>query len=340
MLELILCIATFFISVGVTWRVRHYAITRQMMDIPNERSSHTIPTPRGGGMGIVVAFLLALLAFGALSILSWSVVIALVGGGLITAIVGYVDDRGHVSPLWRALVHFAAAAWILVWLGGMPPLDLGFTVIEWGVIGHLVGWIGIVWLINLYNFMDGIDGLSGGEAVFVALAAGFILAISEQIAYSWLAFGLASACMGFLVWNWPPAKIFMGDVGSGFLGAIIAGIAILSTQSLPVMAWVWLILLAVFIIDATFTLVRRVLRGEKWYSAHRSHAYQHLTQRWQSHLRVTIAILLFNIFWLLPLAFLAWAQPTLSLLATLLGFLPLLVLAWRLKAGTSQLATS
>ena len=344
--DVLILIAVFILSLALTWIIRRYAQQR-LLDIPNERSSHTVPTPRGGGLAIVISFSLALIYFAATGRIPSNVLIALLGGGGLVAFIGWMDDQRPVSWQVRALVHVGAAIFGLVALGGMPPLDLGIVVIEWGVIGHIIGVIGIVWLINLYNFMDGIDGLAAGEAVTVALAAGWIVGIGVGVDLTSRLpiFALAFAAFGFLIFNWQPAKIFMGDVGSGFLGYTFAILAIwtvstavtrhaqsIGEQGLSL--WVWIILLGYFLIDASLTLLRRVLRGDKWYSAHRTHAYQKWVISGASHRRVTLTILAINLFWLTPLAVAAVLFKSVALVIASIALAPLVVMVAHFRAGT------
>ena len=170
----------------------------------------------------------------------------------------------------------------------------GFTELDLSWWGSGVAVIGVVWMINLYNFMDGIDGLAGVEAVTVSAVAAILL-WSQALDLVTSCLLLAAAVLGFLFWNWPPAKIFMGDVGSGFLGFVFAVLAIWSGKSGAVPLLIWLLLLGVFIVDATVTLVKRVARGEKLYEAHRSHVYQLAVQAGYSHKQVTLTVLLINI---------------------------------------------
>ncbi len=329
-------LVVFVLSVALTGVVRAYALRRQLIDRPNERSSHSRPTPRGGGLAIVFAHLAGLAALGAGGVLAPHAVVGLAGAGAAVAAIGFADDHGHVPALWRALGHVAAAAWGLWWLGGLPAIPLGGGVWEPGLAGNALGVVGLAWLLNLYNFMDGIDGLAGSEAVFAALAAAVLAAVAGAEGQAWALGLLAAASAGFLVWNWPPARIFMGDAGSGFLGLMLGllGVAAAGTGAVPLA--VWAILLGVFIADATVTLLRRMVRGERWYAAHRSHAYQHLARRWGSHRRVTLAVAAVNLGWLLPLAVAAWHWPGASLPIAVLAVAPLAVLAFRLGAGVPE----
>jgi len=326
----ILIVSAIVSGVGVGL-IRRHAIQRQIIDFPNERSSHSTPTPRGGGLSIVIVVLIGTLALAISANVPWNVAGAIIVGGFV-ALIGYIDDRGDLSPLTRGIAHLVSAIVGLALLGGMPTLDLGFTVLEWGLLGHVVGVVGIVWMTNLYNFMDGIDGLAASEAVFVFGVGGILLASSGLTGLALLCALTVGSSIGFLRWNWPPAKIFMGDVGSGFLGYLIAIVAIASGNQ-GFSLWVWLILVAAFFVDATVTLIRRVLRGEKWYSAHRSHAYQHLTQNWGSHLKVTLTVIALNLLWLGGLATLATIEPSWTLGIVTVALLPLIVLAIMLRAG-------
>jgi Fuc2NAc and GlcNAc transferase len=253
--------------------------------VPNDRSSHTIPTPRGGGLAIVLCFFAGIIL---LHPHPTPLTYALLTGSTMIALIGYIDDHRALSAKIRFAVHILAA------ITGMYFLNLPFWTL-----------LPIAWCINLYNFMDGIDALASLQGLFVSLAAAGTLLYLGDITTAKICFTLAATLTGFLCWNWPPARIFMGDVGSGTLGFIFAMLIFSGTLPLTF----WFILMAVFICDATFTLLRRMLGGEKWYSAHRSHAYQRFVQRGYSHKQVAMGILLFNLCILLPLAWLSLSYP-------------------------------
>jgi Fuc2NAc and GlcNAc transferase len=262
---------------------------------------------------------------------------ALAVGGLAVAMVGFIDDRRSVSPATRLAVHFLAAAWALGWLGGLPVLRIGQHLISLGWFGDVLGACGIIWALNLFNFMDGIDGLAASEAIFVALAGALVTPVlANEAGVGFAAVIFAAACAGFLLWNWPPASIFLGDVGSGYLGYAIVVLALSASRDSPVALWVWLILGGAFFVDATVTLVRRLLRGERVYQAHRSHAYQWLARRWASHRRVTLAILAVNVMWLLPWALLAAKFPSYAATSVLVALAPLALLAAVVGAGRRE----
>ncbi len=202
------------VSLVLTGVLRRYALARSLMDIPNARSSHSVPTPRGGGVAIVICFLGALPALAALSVLHWSSVWALLGAGTAVALVGFLDDHSHIAARWRLMAHFAAAVWALVWLGGAPPLALpGSVVVDPGWLGGALAAVYLVWLLNLYNFMDGIDGIAGVDAVCVSGGGAALYAFVGQWALAAAPLMLAVAVMGFLVWNFPRPRIFIGECG-------------------------------------------------------------------------------------------------------------------------------
>ena len=316
------------VSFLLTELIRRYTLKKNLIDTPNDRSSHTVPTPRGGGLSIVVIFLIAI-SF--VDSLPSDIFIALIGSGVIIAAIGFWDDHSHVPAKWRLLVHFTASFWVLYWLGGITEFQVFNTSINPGFLGLVLVAFLFVWLLNLFNFMDGIDGIAASETIFVMCGGAFFSWLDGSDSLTLTSLILASSTLGFLILNWPPAKIFMGDVGSGFLGLMIGVIAYASILE-GGSVWIWLILLAVFLVDSGVTLLRRILNGEKWYEAHCSHAYQHAAKRW-GHKKITLSVILINLFWLLPMAYLSYINPDLALLLTLLTFLPLILVALKLKAG-------
>jgi Fuc2NAc and GlcNAc transferase len=324
--------ATLATSIVLTLAMCRFALSRGLLDVPNQRSSHKVPTPRGGGAAIVISAMSGFVLLFAMRRIDFALFAALTGG-LAVAAVGFVDDRHPLPALTRLGAHAAAALWGLGWLGGLPALPFGGHAVPLGAFGTVVGVLGIVWVLNLFNFMDGIDGIAGCEATFVAWCGGLLTGGASVGA---AALVLGAACLGFLRWNWPPARIFMGDVGSGYLGYVLAVLALAATRNNPVAIWVWLILGGVFFVDATVTLLRRLRRGERVYQAHRAHAYQWLARRWGSHLRVTLVVLLVDIVWLLPCAGFAILHPQYAALIVVVALVPLVGLALTAGAGRSE----
>lgn len=321
----------------LTGAVRRYALGRQLLDIPGARSSHHTPTPRGGGLAIALTVPAALLALQALGELDPAPVIALCGAGMAVAVIGFVDDHRHVPAHWRLLVHAAAAVWALLWLDSAPGVEL--PALHFGPAGLSTALLtlALAWLLNLYNFMDGIDGLASAEAVCTALGGGVLFLVAGRPGEATACFCLAAAAAGFLRWNLPPARIFLGDVGSGFLGITLGVLALHAASLAPQLLWSWLILLGVFVVDASITLLRRLIRGERVAQAHRSHAYQHAAQRF-GHGPVTATVTAINLLWLLPIALLVGIDHLAGWPALLIAYAPLVVLAGRFSAGLAQTA--
>ncbi|RJX77752.1 glycosyltransferase family 4 protein [Pseudomonas sp. LS-2] len=328
-----LAVAVVGISFALTYWLRRYALHKSLLDIPNGRSSHSVPTPRGGGVAIVVSYLAALVFLFVDDALSTPLFLALLGSGLVIAALGFLDDHGHVAARWRLLGHFIAAVWALIWLGGLPPVAMFGSLLDIGWLGHVLAVFYLVWLLNLYNFMDGIDGIASVEAVCVCLSAALIYALSGFYELIWLPLLLVAAVLGFLFWNFPPARIFMGDAGSGFLGIILGVLSLQAAWISSQFLWSWLILLGVFIVDATVTLIRRLVRGDKVYEAHRSHAYQFASRRYGRHLPVTSAVGVINLVWLLPLAVCVTQFGLNGVIGVIVAYVPLVVLAFGFRAG-------
>jgi UDP-N-acetylmuramyl pentapeptide phosphotransferase/UDP-N-acetylglucosamine-1-phosphate transferase len=278
MLLSLLCASSFLISFLVVALIKQ-RFSQQLLDIPNERSAHSQPTPRGGGLGFVVAFALTsgigyFLLNPSLPLISlWLSLTPLI-------IIGLLDDRQGVPSSIRYLVQLSSASIAVTFFGAFPQswlLEFGFGG---KILAIILTIIGMTAIINFYNFMDGLDGFVAG---CTAVQLGF-LALYFQQPILWL---LVAALAGFLVWNWSPAKIFMGDVGSTSLGAIIA-IVLLNAHSNQTQAWSALTVTLPLIGDAIYTLVCRLLRKENIFQAHRSHLYQRLQKSGLSHPQVAI----------------------------------------------------
>ncbi len=339
-LFLILILATL-----LTGLIRNYALSRQVLDIPNQRSSHTTPTPRGGGLAIVLAFFFACAYLFLSKQLNSHWFLAL-STTLFVAFIGFCDDHAHVAARWRFLTHLLAAGLALFFLNGLPvilvpePFNVifGQTFVNLGWSGFILGILLLVWSLNLFNFMDGTDGIAASEALFVSSAlAGYLYFIDLSLCI--VASSLAAASLGFLLWNWPKAKIFMGDVGSGFLGLLLGVLILIAMQQASVLLYCGLILFGIFIVDATYTLLVRFFSGQKWYDAHCSHTYQHAAKRY-GHLRVLIVCWAINLLWLLPISLLIFLNPVFALWGCLIAYLPLTVLATIFKAGQEQTVNS
>lgn len=299
----------------------------------NERSSHSVPTPTGGGLGIALGGTLAGLPM--LLPLPLASATALIAG-LVIAAVGFADDRKPLSIRLRLGAQALCFGLVVASL----PLD-GFaysTGLIWpDTILLVVLVIAGVGFINIFNFMDGIDGLAGSEAVFVLLGAVALIALANPALLAhpavWWMLGSAAATLGFLAFNGPPARLFMGDVGSTWLGLMLSVFAFLTISvgwlSLPQ----WLLLTAAFVADASATLLRRLVQREPIFQPHRRHAYQQLATRLGRHAPVTLGYLGLNLLVLWPLAWLAGQFPAWGAPIALAALVLLMALAWALGAG-------
>jgi Fuc2NAc and GlcNAc transferase len=320
-------IIIFLSSILLTGIVRRFALKHAVMDEPNDRSSHSNPTPVGGGISISLCFLMGIILLAVCSIIPVNIAVALGGGGLLVSIVAWMDDYKNILPIWRGTFYLLAAVWALFWIDGFNSIDLGVYEIRNPYVLNLLAVLGITWMTNLFNFMDGTDGIAGVQASSTAFLSGVLFWISAQHGMAMLCFILMAASSGFLVWNWPPARIFMGDVGSCLIGFSFGTLALIGekTDSVPILLWI--IMLAVFICDATLTLFRRMLQKKSWYSAHKSHAYQRFVQLGASHKKLALWVLFTNVVILWPLALLAYNQKTLSIYMTLIAII-LVTVTW------------
>ena len=334
-MTIILSFALFLVSAFITRLLVVNSHRFSKMDIPNERSSHLTPTPRGGGIAFVTTSLVGFLLLLLNSELDRADLLALCCAGAIVAIGGHLDDRQKISGAAIRLGFHALGAIILVVGVGIPSeLALFERTVNTGIVGSILGVVYLVWLLNLFNFMDGTDGIAASEGVFVALAGAFLgYQVLADANHGASAVILAASTFGFILYNWSPAKIFMGDVGSGFLGIVIGGLSLIAANQDSDLLWVWIILLAVFVSDATVTLIRRLLRKQKPHVAHRSHAYQHLAIRLNSHAKVALLVLAVNIAWLLPIAFLVADKQLAGTTGVIIAYMPLLIAALAFGAG-------
>ena len=261
--------------------------------------------------------------------------LALCCAGIIVAVAGHLDDRQKISGATvRLVLHAIGAIVLIVGIGIPSQISLFDRTVNIGVIGSILGVLYLVWLLNLFNFMDGTDGIAASEAIFVCIAGAVLnYHVLSDINLSTASIILATSTLGFLLYNWSPAKIFMGDVGSGYLGIVIGGLSLMAAKQQSDLLWVWIILLAVFVSDATVTLIRRLLRKQKPHVAHRSHAYQHLAIRFNSHSKVALIVLSINVVWLLPIAFLVANKQLAGTTGVVVAYIPLLLAALILNAG-------
>ena len=282
------------LSFTLTYFIKNYYIKNALFDLVNERSSHTVPTPHGGGIAIALTWFIGIFYLYFFEQIETQLFYALLMGFFIS-LISFFDDLYDLSSKIRLFVQAAVAMLGLYFLNGFEELDFFFFSINNQIITNLFAFLMIIWFINLYNFLDGLDGYAGSEALFLSLAA-FTLFHNNVFLI------LAVAVLGFLVWNWHKAKIFMGDVGSTLLGYNVAIFTIYYANQEGENFWIWIILFSPFWFDATWTLFRRARKKEKLSQAHKKHAYQRLMQSGWSHSKVVISLTVLNIILLILLS--------------------------------------
>jgi len=264
----------FCIGVAGTWLARHYAIRQSLIDQPGERRSHSVATPRGGGIAIVISLLVAAIAIGLRQPAQAPLMLAFGVGLLMVAGIGWVDDHRPLSPWIRLGVHVLASGLFALVVGDLyDSLWIGLAAFG----GTLV-------LTNVWNFMDGINGLAASQALIAAVG----LAWMAGGGWGLLGLALAAACAGFLPFNFPKARIFMGDVGSGAIGFALGALCVVAGARMDERFALVLLPVSLFLVDSGLTLLRRLLRGERWWTPHTQHAYQ-AWSRAAGHGRVTVA---------------------------------------------------
>lgn len=286
-----------------------------------------MPTPRGGGIALATTTLTAsifIFIFTDLPIMN----VALIILTMAMAVLGAMDDFLNLAVRSRLLIQIVLSS------VGVYLCIAGFSD-RWEVmLGFALLAISVVWLVNLYNFMDGINGIAAIQAICTSGAMAFIFYWYEgDIEAANFLLILCGACLGFIYWNFPKAKIFMGDTGSLFLGFCFGLLAVKTGSKSLNFGVAWLIMLSVFIVDSTWTLGTRILAGQKFYLPHRTHSYQKLALRFHSHTKVTLLVLSLNCAWLFPLACLSASETLNPLLTLIIAYAPLIAVAVRLKAG-------
>lgn len=276
----------------MTWIAKDYALRSGIMDSPNERSSHSRATPRGGGVGIVLPMLLALTAMLLSSSYDRRTVTVFMFVVILLAIVGWLDDRYELHFLVRIVAQIVAGIVVLSVIGSFEYLKIAGNTISLDFLAPVLTLLWFLWMTNLYNFMDGIDGIAAGQGAIAGCALGIWFTIHDDYVMALFSYVIMAASLGFLVWNWSPARIFMGDVGSSTLGGVFAVMALVAYKTHQIPFGAFLLLFGVFLADATVTLIKRILQGKAFWQAHREHLYQRAVIAGWSHAQVTtIAII-------------------------------------------------
>lgn len=284
---MVILIFVILLSWALTGIYRLYAIRKSILDVPNDRSSHTVITPRGGGIALAVAWFTGLVIFFLTDKIENRLFYALLSGAPL-ALVGITDDILNLSPRIRLLVQISCAFLGLLFLGGFDSIAMGITGNGFYILFNILAFVAVLWSINLFNFLDGIDGYISTEIIFIGISVWLLMGDMVGLL-------LAAASLGFLFWNWEKAKIFMGDVGSTLLGYNVAILAIFHHNNGISSITVWLIITSVFWVDATVTLYRRIRNKEKLSVAHRKHAYQRIVQAGFSHRKTVVWAFILNL---------------------------------------------
>ena len=338
----IVSLSSFALVAVLSAGVIRYGPRFGLLDTPVARSAHVAPKPLGGGAALAAPYFLCVIWFVASAAISESALAYL--GCLFIVVLGFSDDRWQLSSKVRLPVQFIVSV-AAVRAIGVDSVDFGFFSLSEPLTLSLLAVLSLVWLCNLTNFMDGIDGIAASQLLVTSLSCVVLLVgldaaageSGEHDVVLTLSVVLAASAAGFLLWNWSPASLFMGDAGSGFIGFALGLLALESLVTQRMSVWSWVLLLGVFIADTAVTILVRIIRGERWYEGHSQHAYQILSRRLNSHPRVVGGVILINICWLLPLAWVAGILPHYGVLFATIGLAPLLLGCYRLGAGRADL---
>ena len=315
------------LSACLTRFYRSFALKKDIISNPNTRSLHKHFKPRGGGIvfSLICVFFIGILGF--FQILSFEMLMVFGLGAFCAALFGFYDDIYDINALLKLIIQVALSIWVLVW----------FDVGELALLSWMPFWLPyilccflLVWMINLYNFMDGIDGMAVSGTIFSCFALIITLIITSGFSTLVIIFSLLLfSCLGFLIYNWPPASIFMGDSGSIFLGYFFGSLIIISLIEGDISFWTWVIVFSYFFGDTHVTIIMRIVLSKKWHKPHRSHAYQNLARILDSHIKVTAGVQVYNIFYILPLAVFSVIFPVWAAFFSILAVVPVIFLSLR-----------
>jgi Fuc2NAc and GlcNAc transferase len=318
-------VATFALTGVVLWLAKKAAV----LDVPNDRSAHTVPTPRGGGIAFVIVITAALAALLSAGYYPPELVLPLMCCSIAMAVLGLWDDISSLSAKFRLLLQFSISIAFVVFLPVIPLLNIGGYLLPVEICAPLYV-VAMVWLTNLYNFMDGIDGIAVSQGLTALAIAACVVVVSGNFFWLLLLACIFGGVLGFFPWNWQSAKIFMGDVGSSYLGFVFACLMLLSAEEVGV--WTWFIILGLFVADTAATLGVRFLAKQNVFDAHQSHIYQQLARYLGSHQKVCGLLLLVSIVWLAPLALAAASSSNNAWLICTFAYVPMLYVALRYSA--------
>ncbi len=302
-----------------------------LIDFPEDRRLHRIETPRGGGVLMALAMLIGLVWIAIISSVSQPLIVVMVIIGLVTAL-GWLEDLKPRSIVLRLIAQFAIASLVIVLMGPLESIHLWRSqMLNLPVFFVATALIGLVWVMNLHNFMDGSDGMAASQGLFCGLAYATLFALNSEPFGLALALLLSGSCLGFLFWNWPPARLFMGDSGSLLIGVVVGLLAYHGLQTQSASLTMCLIISSVFVVDTTATLVSRVVSGQRWYNAHATHAFQQLVAGGLSHGQVLVVYWALNLGVVAPALFVAMRDSAREPVVGLVVFALLIVGWWNVQ---------
>lgn len=289
-----------------------------IFDHPNHRSLHSIPKLRGGGIAILLSYEIFVFICYILKYLSFELFMSQIIGGMLLGMVGWIDDRKHVPVIIRFACHFLSAISLLYLFNWLPVIKILGDQFFIYFFGTIIFCIYSVWMINLFNFMDGIDGIAVSELIVPSVFIAIVFGINNHYELSLISVVIIASSILFYKYNWPPSKMFMGDVFSGFIGFYFASITLYINNVIKMSVLIVPVLLSVFIYDATITLVRRLLKKEKIWQPHSTHYYQKFAKKY-GHKKVTVLVIIINIILFVP-AYLIFMKPEYDLYIAIITF--------------------
>ncbi len=298
-----------------------------MLAIPNRRTLHKNPIPKGGGIVFSILSVFSVLLVWWKCKLPDELLWVLVAGGLAASIFGILDDIKNISAGIKLAIQILLSAWTVYWLEGYELLLSDWIPIYLST--PLILFL-LVWMMNGYNFIDGIDGMAASGAVFISSTLALVLFLTvEHIEIIYIFIFIAVTVSGFLIFNWPKASIFMGDSGSVFLGYTFGALLLFTVTTGVLSVWTWLVVFGYFFADITVTQIARIILVQKWWHAHRSHAYQNLARITGSHLKVISSVAIYHLFWIFPLTLWSALVPEFAYVAVFFAITPAMMIAYK-----------
>jgi len=320
-------VVSFFLSIVGVYFYKIIAINRNILSNPNHRTLHKSSTPRGGGVVFSSIFVIFSLYFWLNNLNNYDIFMIISVGGLAILLIGFLDDLVSISAIKKLTLQIILSGWAVYWLNGGPLMG-----IDWipSLIVLFITMFFLVWVMNAYNFMDGIDGMASLGGILASILIALIIVITNGLTLSALLLLLLfSTMMGFLIFNWPPAKIFMGDSGSMFLGYFFGCIVLYTIMRNEVSIWTWVIIFGYYIADTTTTQIMRLILVKKWYAPHRSHAYQNYARLADSHLKTIGLFVVYYLVWIFPLLIWSLISPNYALFISVLAIIPAIIFSYK-----------